>query len=39
MQKTKEEGRFYYLKLDLLSCLWAIPVVPKEKNINRKHWK
>jgi hypothetical protein len=49
MQKKRKKGRFYYLKLDLFSCLWAIPVAPKElkgcqtsykgKNIKRKHWK
>jgi len=39
MQKTKEEGRVCYLKVDLSSCLYVFPKVPKEENIERQHGK
>jgi hypothetical protein len=39
MQTTKEEGKVYYLKIHLLFCLYVIPKVPKEENIEKEHGK
>ncbi len=39
MQRTKEEGKVCYLKIDLLFCLWAIPKVLVKENLERQHGK